>query len=168
MPPGVQAGAMTEWRAVGVGFAAGTAYLAVLAFLPGLRALRWSAVALVLGTGLVAGAAAGLAAGGGPDAPSTPAAVREGGWHGLLAGSLSGGLFAAAFVGALRMNTHLGVFFGLNYLLATSAGRFPVVATHGELVVAALAGLGWSVIAALGLYAGLRAPERETNAVVEE
>lgn len=159
---------MTEWRAVAVGGGAGIAYLGFLAVLPGLRGLRWSAVPLVLATGLVAGVAAGLVAGGGPTVEADAEAVRDGAWHGLLAGSLAGAVFAVAFVGALRTNTHVGVLYPLNYLFATSAGRFPVVAERGELVVATLAGLGWTVMAALGLYGGRAAPQRETSRLLEE
>lgn len=159
---------MTEWRAVATGAAAGTAYLGLLAVLPGLRGLRWTAVPLVLATGLVAGVAAGLVAGGGPTAEADARAIRDGAWHGLLAGSLAGAVFAVAFVGALRTDTHAGVFYPLNYLLATSAGRFPVVAERGGLVVAALAGLGWAGMAALGLYGGRAAPQRETSRLLEE
>lgn len=150
---------MTDWRAVGVGAGAAAAYLAVLALVPGLEHVRLEAVPLVLGTGLVAGAAAGLHAGGGPEA---------GAWHGLLAGSFAGGTFAVALVVAFTENLPLGAFRGLNYVVAHAAGEFPVVATRGTLVVAAIAGGGWAAIAALGLLAGRRAPLRETHRVVEE
>lgn len=150
---------MTDWRAVAVGAAAAAAYLAVLGFLPGLHAARLEAVPLVLGTGFVAGAAAGLRADRGPAA---------GAWHGLLAGCVAGGLFALATVYVFSVNEPYGVFHALNYLVATAAGTFPVVATHGRIVVGAVAGTGWAAIAALGLLAGRRAPMRETRAVVEE
>ncbi|WP_255149145.1 hypothetical protein [Halorarius halobius] len=150
---------MTDWRAVAVGAVAAAAYLGTLAFLPGLDRLRLTGVPLLLGTGLVAGAAAGLAADRGPE---------TGAWHGLLAGSLAGALFAATLVYVFAANVPFGVFHGLNYVLAASAGQFPVVATHGRLVVAGLAGAGWAGIAALGLVAGRLAPLRETYHVIEE
>lgn len=158
---------MIDWRAVVAGTAAGTAYLGFLASVPGLEELRWSAVALVLATGLVAGAVAGLLAGAAPAVDADAGDVRDGALHGLLAGSLSGAVVAVAFVLSLRTNTHLGVFYGLNYLLATSASDFPIVRSRGDLVIAVLAGLGWSVIALLGLYAGREAPKRETHAILE-
>lgn len=149
----------TEPRAVVHGGAAGSVYLLVLLLVPGLERVRIAGVLLVLASGLVAGATAGLAADDGP---------RPGAWHGLLAGSLAGGatagLVAYTFTtpGAAR-----GVFYGLNYLVATSAGTFPVIARHGVLVVAGGAGIGWGVIAALGLYAGHRAPLRDSHSVIE-
>lgn len=149
---------MTDWRAVGLGVAAATVYLGVLAFTPGLDDVRLMGVPLVLATGLVAGAAAAIGTGQEP---------ARGAWHGLLAGSVSGALFAVTLVVVFSENLPFGVFHGLNYVLAVSAGRFPVVATHGSLVVAAIAGIGWAGIAGLGLYAGRAAPKRETNAVVE-
>lgn len=168
MAGGSEGSGMTEWRAVATGAAAGVAYLGFLAFLPGLRGLRWSAVPLVLATGLVAGVAAGLTAGGKPGDDATPADLRAGAWHGLLAGSLAGAVLAVAFVATLTTNTHLGVFYGLNYLLATSADRFPVVAERGGLVVAGLAGIGWGIVALLGLYGGRAAPQRESSGLIEE
>lgn len=149
---------MTDWRAVAAGGAVAGGYLLLLATVPGLESARLAGVPLVLGAGLLAGATAGLAVDDGP---------RVGAWHGLLAGSLAGGLFAVAFVAVLSGNVAGGVFHGLNYVLATSAGEFPVVATHGTLVVGVLAGTGWAVIAALGLFAGSRAPQRESYRVIE-
>lgn len=131
----------------------------VLLVVPGLESVRVAGVFLVLASGLVAGASASLAADQGPEA---------GAWHGLLAGSVAGGLAAGLVAytfstpGAAR-----GVFYGLNYLVATSAGTFPVVASHGVLVVAVGAGIGWGLIAALGLYAGHRAPLRDSYSVIE-
>ncbi|WP_255195527.1 hypothetical protein [Halorarius litoreus] len=150
---------MTDWRAVVTGTGAATAYLAFLAFFPGLTGVRLEGVPLVLGTGLVAGAAAGIRADRGP---------QVGAWHGLLAGSLAGALFAVTLVSVFWSNLPFGVFHGLNYVLAVSAGRFPVVATHGPAVVAGIAGGGWAAIAALGLLAGRQAPLRETYGVIEE
>lgn len=87
--------------------------------------------------------------------------------RGLLAGSLAGGLFALAFWYLLTLPARPpGVFYGLNYLLARAAGPVPVVATHGSLVVAVLAGVAWGGIAACGLYAGSRAPLR-TGGLIE-
>lgn len=148
-----------NWRAVSAGTAAALAYLAVLALLPGLERVRLAGVPLVLATGLVAGAASGLVADDGPLA---------GAWHGLLAGSLGGGAFAVVLVAVFAANEPYGVFHGLNYVVALSAGDFPVIATNGELVVAGIAGGGWAAIAALGLVAGRRAPLRETYGVIEE
>lgn len=142
----------TDWRAVGVGVAWGLGYLAVLS-VPVFSNLRWLAVPLVLATGLLAGAAAGGLAGRG---------VHEGGRHGLISGGLTGAGFAVAlWVTFSTPGATSGVFWSLEYLLATSAGRFPVVATHGRLVVGALAVLGGLAIALLGEYAGRRAPARE-------
>jgi len=146
-------------RAVVAGTAAALAYLAVLALLPGLERVRLAGVPLVLGTGLVAGAAAGLVADDGPVA---------GAWHGLLAGSLGGAAFAVALVTVFSLNEPYGVFHGLNYVVALSAGAVPVVATHGRAVVAGLAGGGWALIALLGVYAGHAAPRRNDGALIEE
>jgi hypothetical protein len=150
---------MTDWRAVTVGAGAAAVYLAFLTFFPGFEGVRIEAVPLVLGTGLVAGAAAGLRADRGPTA---------GAWHGLLSGCLAGALFAVTLVVVFTENLPFGVFHGLNYVVATSAGQFTVVATHGPMVVAGIAGAGWGAIAALGLVAGRQAPLRETYGVVEE
>lgn len=150
---------MTDWRAVATGAVAAATYLAALAFVPGFEAVRLEGIPLVLGTGLVAGAAAGLGADRGSHA---------GAWHGLLAGSVAGGGFAVALVYVFWTNQPYGVFHGLNHLVATAAGEFPVIATHGQLVIAGLAGGGWAVIAALGLFGGRQAPKRETYRVVEE
>ena len=150
---------MTDWRAVGTGVGATALYLAFLAFFPGLRAVRFEGIPLVLGTGLVAGSAAGLRANRGP---------TVGAWHGLLSGCVAGAMFAVTLVVVFAENLPFGVFHGLNYVLAVSAGRFPVVATNGELVVALVAGVGWAVIATLGLVAGRQAPLRETYGVIEE
>lgn len=150
---------MTDPRAVAHGGAAGYVYLLVLVFVPGLERVRFAGVLLVLASGLVSGAVAGIAADDGP---------RAGAWHGLLAGSLAGAAAAALVAytfttpGAAR-----GVFYGLNYLVATSAATFPVVASHGVLVVAVGTGLGWGLIAALGLYAGHRAPQRDSYTIIE-
>jgi hypothetical protein len=58
----------------------------------------------------------------------------------------------------------VGVFHGFNYLLATSAGRVGVIATHGPLVVSALAVLGGATVAGLGYLAGREAPRRGADA----
>ncbi|WP_435193820.1 hypothetical protein [Natronomonas sp. EA1] len=140
-----------DWRAVLAGVGASVAYLLLLAGFPGTETVRLGGVPLVLATGLIAGATAGRLA------PS----ARVGGWHGLCSGSLAGGLFAGSFWYLLALPARPpGVYYGLNYLLAVSAGQFPVVATHGPLVVALLAGVGWAGIAVCGLYAGTRAPQR--------
>lgn len=148
-----------DWRAVAAGTGAAGAYLAVLALLPGLQRVRLAGVPLVLATGLVAGAAAGLVADDGPVA---------GAWHGLLAGSFGGAGFAVTLVTVFSLNEPYGVFHGLNYVLALSAGDVPVVARHGRAVVAALAGVGWAGIALLGVYAGHAAPRRDGSALIEE
>lgn len=148
---------MTDWRAVGTGGLAGAAYLTGLAILPWLVRLRVTTVPLLLGTGLVAGAAAGLADG----SPTT------GAWHGLLAGSVVGGLFAVTMAYAFATDAPLGAFHALNHVVATAAGEFPVIATHGPAVVGSLAGLGWGAIAGLGALGGRLAPMREGYAVVE-
>lgn len=150
---------MTDWRAVGVGAGAAAVYLAVLAAVPGLTSVRIEAIPLLLGTGLVAGSAAGLRADAGPDV---------GAWHGLVAGSVAGAGYATVLVVAFAENLPLGVFHGLNHVVATEAGKFPVIATRGPLVVAGIAGVGWAVIAALGLVAGRQAPLRETRGVLVE
>jgi hypothetical protein len=150
---------MTDWRAVATGAGAAAVYLAFLAFFPGLDGVRIEGVPLVLGTGLVAGAAAGLRADQGPGA---------GAWHGLLSGCVAGALFAVTLVVVFAENLPFGVFHGLNYVVALSAGQFPVVATNGQLVVAGIAGAGWAAIAALGLVAGRQAPLRESYGVIEE
>ncbi|MFC7175710.1 hypothetical protein [Halosegnis marinus] len=149
----------TDWRAVLAGAGAALAYLALLALAPGFDAVRLAGVPLVLATGLVAGAAAGLAADRGPG---------PGAWHGLLAGSLGGAAFAVTLVYVFSANEPYGVFHGLNYVVATSAADFPVVATHGRAVVAGIAGTGWTLIAALGIYAGHAAPRREGGSLIEE
>lgn len=148
-----------DWRAVSAGTAAALAYLAVLALLPGLERVRLAGVPLVLATGLVAGTASGLVADDGPLA---------GAWHGLLAGSLGGAAFAVVLIAVFSANEPYGVFYGLNYVLALSAGDFPVVATHGRAVVAGLAGAGWALIALLGVYAGHAAPRRDAPSLIEE
>lgn len=149
----------TDPRAVVHGAVAGGVYLLVLLVVPGLERVRVAGVLLVLASGLVAGASAGIAADDGP---------WVGAWHGLLAGSLAGaitaGLVTYTFTtpGAAR-----GVFYGLNYLVATAAGTFPAIASHGVLVVAVGTGVGWALIAALGLYAGHRAPLRDSYSIIE-
>jgi hypothetical protein len=148
-----------DWRAVSAGTAAAFAYLAVLALLPGLERVRLTGVPLVLATGLVAGAAAGLVADDGPLA---------GAWNGLLAGSLGGAAFAVTLVTVFSINEPYGVFHGLNYVVALSAGDVPVVAKHGRAVVAGIAGSGWALIALLGVYAGHAAPRRDGSALIEE
>jgi hypothetical protein len=149
---------MTDWRAVGAGCVLAGGYLLLLAILPWVSSVRLAGVPLVLGAGLLAGATAGLAADEGPHA---------GAWHGLLAGAVSGGVFAAVFVYVFAENVDGGVFHGLNDVVARSAADFPVVATHGSLVVGVLAGVGWASIAALGLFAGGRAPRRDSYRVIE-
>lgn len=149
----------TDWGAVVSGVCAAVVYIGILALFPGLEGVRFAGVPLVLATGLVAGAAAGVAADAGP---------RGGAWHGLLAGSLGGAVFAVTLVYVFAANEPYGVFHGLNYVLALSAGDFRVIATHGRLVVAGLAGVGWTVIALLGVYAGYAAPQREGGALIEE
>ena len=148
----------TDWRAVGVGTLWGLGHLAVLS-VPPFASLRWSAVPLVLATGLLAGAATGRIVD----------HVEGGGRHGLLSGGVTGGCFAVAFWVVLSSpGIDAGVFSALNYLLATNAAHFPVIATHGEYVVAALAVLGGFGIAVLGEYAGRRAPERGDDFLLVE
>lgn len=143
-----------DWPAVGAGVAWGVGYLAVLS-VPAFSGLRWTAVPLVLAAGLLAGAAAGRLARRDPDA---------GGVHGLVAGLLTGTCFAAGFWLALDTpGMSVGVFYGFNYLLATSAGRVSVIATHGPLVVASFAVFGGTVMALLGFLAGREAPKRGTE-----
>lgn len=137
-------------------------YLGVLA-LPLFGGMRWTGVPLVLATGLVAGVAAGLVANEGP---------RTGGRHGLLAGVGAGILYAGAFWLALDPasppgGAPPGIFYGLNYLLATNAGRFHQIARHGRIVVTGLALVGGLVIALLGLYAGRKAPKRKGRGLFE-
>ena len=143
-----------DWPAVGAGVAWGVGYLALLS-VPVFSGLRWMAVPLVLASGLLAGAAAGRLARRDDEA---------GGRHGLAAGLLTGTCFAAGFWVALSTpGLSVGVFYGLNYLLATSAGRVGLVATHGPLVVATLAVLGGATVAGLGYLAGREAPRRRAD-----
>jgi hypothetical protein len=140
-----------DWPAVAVGFAWGVGYLALLS-VPVFSDLRWAAVPVVLASGLLAGAAAGRLARGGDGA---------GGRHGLVAGLLTGTCLTLGFWTALSTpGLSVGVFYGFNYLLATSAGRVRVIATHGPLVVASLAVLGGVTVAGLGYVAGREAPKR--------
>lgn len=151
---------MTDVKAVVVGVLASTVYIAALLWLPGMAAARLVVLPLLLATGLVAGAAASLAAADGP---------RVGAWHGLLSGTVAGGLVAAITIYTFSIpGASRGAFRAANSLVATAAGSAPVVAEHGPLVLAVLAGLGWAVIAALGLYAGRRAPLREGTGVIGE
>jgi len=144
-----------DWPAVAVGFAWGAGYLAVLS-VPVFAGLRWTAVPLVLASGLLAGAAAGRLA---------RRDARAGGRHGLAAGLLTGACFAAGFWTALSTpGLSVGVFYGFNYLLATSAGQVRLIATNGPLVVSALALLGGAAVAALGYVAGREAPKRGADA----
>ena len=140
-----------DWPAVTVGFGWGVGYLAVLS-VPVFSGLGWAAVPLVLASGLLAGAAAGRLA------------RREdsaGGRHGLAAGLLTGTCFALGFWFALSTpGLSVGVFYGFNHLLATSAGRVRMIATHGPLVVAVLAVLGGVTVTLLGYVAGREAPKR--------
>lgn len=140
-----------DWPAVGAGVAWGVGYLSLLS-VPVFSGLRWVAVPLVLASGLLAGAAAGRLARRDDEA---------GGRHGLAAGLLTGGCFATGFWVALSTpGLSVGVFYGFNYLLATSAGRVGMIATHGPLVVSTLAVLGGAAVAALGYVAGREAPRR--------
>lgn len=149
-----------DMRAVATGVILGGVYVATLLWLPGMERARLAAVPLLLATGLVAGAGAGLAADNGP---------RTGGWHGLAAGTLVGaGVAATILYTFIVPGAASGAFYAANYLLATSAGQFSVVAQHGSLVVAVLAGLVWGCVAALGLYAGRQAPLREDVGVIAE
>lgn len=143
-----------DWPAVGAGVAWGVGYLALLS-VPVFSGVRLMAVPLVLASGLLAGAAAGRLARRGDAA---------GGRHGLAAGLFTGSCFAAGFWTALSTpGLSVGVFYGLNYLLATSAGSVRVVATHGPLVVSTLAVLGGTAVALLGYLAGREAPKREAE-----
>ncbi|MFC6942930.1 hypothetical protein ACFQE8_23730 [Salinirubellus sp. GCM10025818] len=145
-----------DWPAVGAGVAWGVGYLALLS-VPVFSALRWAAVPLVLASGLLAGAAAGGLARHDDD--------EAGGRHGFTAGLLTGTCFAVGFWVALSTpGFSVGVFHGFNYLLATSAGRVGVIATHGPLVVSALAVLGGATVAGLGYLAGREAPRRGADA----
>jgi hypothetical protein len=151
---------MTDVRAVSLGVCWGVAYLAVLA-VPLFAAIRWMAIPLVLATGLIAGAAAGRAVSD-PD-------PRKAGWHGFASAGLVGLGFAWGFYAMLAaVSPPPGVFYGLNYLLATNAGRFPVIATHGEWVVAGVSVAGGSLIALIGLFAGQRAPGRSDEFLLVE
>ena len=143
-----------DWPAVAAGVAWGVGYLALLS-VPVFSGLRWTAVPLVLASGLLAGAAAGRLARRGDDAA---------GRHGLAAGLFTGICFAVGFQVALSTpGLSVGVFYGLNYLLATSAGRVRVVATHGPLVVSSLAVLGGATVGLLGYVAGREAPKRDVE-----
>jgi hypothetical protein len=149
----------TDWRAVGVGTLWGLAHLGVLS-VPPFERLGWASVPLVLATGLLAGAATGRVVN----------HVEGGGRHGLLSGGLVGACFAVAFwVTISTPGLESGVFHALSYLLATNAQYAPVIATHGEWVVGALAVCGGFGITLLGEYAGRRAPQRgEEFLLVEE
>lgn len=145
-----------DWPAVAAGVAWGMGYLALLS-IPVFSGLRLMAVPLVLASGLLAGAAAGRLA---------RRDDEDGARHGLAAGLLTGTCLAAGFWVALSTpGLSVGVFYGLNYLLATSAGRVRVIATHGPLVVASLAVLGGVAVALLGYVAGREAPRRGTEPV---
>ena len=140
-----------DWPAVGAGVAWGVGYLALLS-IPVFSGLRLMAVPLVLASGLLAGAAAGRLA---------RRDDAAGGRHGLAAGLITGSCFAAGFWMALSTpGLSVGVFYGLNYLLATNAGSVRVIATHGPLVVSTLAVLGGTLVALLGYLAGREAPRR--------
>lgn len=140
-----------DWPAIAVGFAWGAGYLALLS-VPIFSGLRWAAVPLVLASGLLAGAAAGRLA-----RREDEAAAR----HGLAAGLLTGGCFAVGFWTALSTpGLSVGVFYGFNHLLATSASRVRIITTHGPLVVSTLGVLGGVVVTALGYVAGREAPKR--------
>jgi hypothetical protein len=150
---------MVNVRAVAVGVGWGLAYLVVLA-VPLFAAVRWMAVPLVLATGLIAGAAAGRSVGGDP---------TRAGWYGFTAAGLVGLAFAWGFYLMLAaVRSPPGIFYSLNYLLATSAGRFPVIAAHGELVVACVSVTGGGLIALIGLFAGQRAPGRSDGFLLVE
>lgn len=142
-----------DWPAVAAGVAWGVGYLALLS-VPVFSALRWTAVPLVLASGLLAGAAAGRLA------RREDAAGR----HGFAAGLVTGGTFAVGFKVALATpGLSVGVFYGLNYLLATNAGRVRAIATHGPLVVSSLAVLGGALIGLFGFLAGREAPRRDAE-----
>lgn len=159
MPPHDQVGAMVDIRAIAVGVLWGLAYLAVLA-VPLFAAIRWMAVPLVLATGLIAGAAAGRSVGGDPDRAA---------WYGFASAGIVGLAFAWGFYAMLAaVRAPPGIFYSLNYLLATNAGRFPLIATHGEWVVAGVAVAGGGLIALIGLFAGQRAPGRSDEFLLVE
>lgn len=140
-----------DWRAVGAGTSFAAAHVWALA-LPVLEGAYLSSVLLVPAVGVSGGALAGFLS------ESRAAGER----HGLLAGSLAGLLFAGAFWVALDTpGLTRGAFRSLNYLLAVSAGRFPVVARHGPAVVAALGVVGATVIALAGRWAGGVAAAKE-------
>ena len=147
-----------DWPAVGAGVSWGVGHLALLS-VPLFSGLRWSAVPLVLASGLLAGAAAGRLARRDP---------ATGGSHGLAAGLITGGCFAAGFWLALDTpGWSVGVFYGFNYLLATGAGRLRVIATHGPVVVSGLAVLGGATMGLLGYLAGREAPQRSDPRFLE-
>lgn len=135
-------------------------YLCVLA-LPPFRGVRWIGVPVVLATGLVAGVAAGLLSVNHPD---------PGYRCGLVSGSVVGAGFAGSFWVALNPtippSPPPGVFYDLNYLLATNARYIPI-ARHDRLVVAVLACAGGVIIALLGAYAGRAAPRRTGTRLLE-
>jgi hypothetical protein len=151
---------MLDARAVLVGVVWGGAYLALLA-VPVFSGVRWMAVPLVLATGLIAGSAAGRAAGGDP---------RRAGWCGFASAGLVGLGFAWWFYATLAAVARPpGVFLGLNYLLARSAAWVPAVATHGQWVAVGVSVGGGGLIALVGLVAGQLAPGRsEAFLVIEE
>jgi hypothetical protein len=126
---------------------------------PPFAQLGWSAVPLVLATGLLAGAAAGRIVD----------HVEGGGRHGLLSGGVTGACFAVVFWVVLSTpSVDGGVFYALESLLTASAAWFPFINIYPEYVVAGLAVIGGFTITVLGEYAGRRAPERDAGFVLIE
>jgi hypothetical protein len=150
-----------HWRAVLVGVAWGVGYLAVCYLYPALERVGLVAGLLLLGSGALAGAAAGWLARGGP---------AESARHGLLAGAVTGVVFAAAFWHVLsvsRFNSltpfgHGGAFFAVKLSFVYSAGDFPVIARNPGRVGGAIAIAGGAVITLVAAYAGYVASVRET------
>jgi len=150
-----------HWRAVLAGVAWGVGYLGVCYLLPPLERVGLVAALLLPGAGPLAGAAAGWLARGGP-AESTR--------HGLLAGAITGLVFAAAswhVLSVSRFNSltpfgHGGAFYAVKLTFAYSAGDFPVVARHPGRVGGAIAIAGAAVITLVAAYAGYVASVRET------
>ena len=137
---------MGNRRAVLAGTGAGVGYLSVLAFTPTLQELPAVSLPLLFGTGVVAGVVAGTLADGSP------------GHHGLLAGSLTGGVAGVAVVLVFFANEPYGVFNGLNRLAATRLAPIDLAFRYPDATTGLIAGGCWASIAAIAAYAGRFAP----------
>lgn len=138
---------MYDWRAIAVGGGIEIVYLTALAGLGTLaREAVWGSVLLLGATGFVGGGVAGALSSG---------SWRDSARHGLLAGSVGGGYFAALFwYLMMSLDTPMGAFWSLAYIIATHPLPGAFGTTYGALVVLTLAALGALVIAVEGYVAG--------------